>query len=75
MILPYAGDTKRWIKVKREKGDKKKARVSVNITGEVLKMALELRHEREKEESDVVSVSEIVRDAMKEKYRRDIKTK
>jgi hypothetical protein len=38
-------------------------------------MALELRHEREKEESDVVSVSEIVRDAMKEKYRRDIKTK
>ena len=75
MILPYAGDTKRWIKAKREKWDKKKARVSVNITGEVLKMALELRHEQEKEESDVVSVSEIVRDATKEKYRRDIKTK
>ena len=43
MILPYAGDTKRWIKVKREKGDKKKARVSVNVTGEVLKNGVRVK--------------------------------
>ncbi len=50
----------------------KKKRITVDISGEVLKQAIALRHGREKKEGKVISVSEIVRDAVKEKYEREI---
>jgi len=52
--------------------DKKEARVTVDIRGEVLRQAMALRHRRERAEGKVVSVAEIVRDAIREKYEREI---
>ena len=59
-------------KTKTEKEEKKEGRITVDIRGEVLKAAIALRHEREKKEGKVVSVSDVVRDAVTEKYEREI---
>jgi len=52
--------------------DKKEARVTVDIRGEVLRQAIALRHRAEEVRGEVVSMSEIVRDAIREKYEREI---
>ena len=59
-------------KSKTEKEEKKEGRITVDIRGEVLKAAIALRHEREKKEDKVISISDVVRDAVTEKYKREI---
>jgi hypothetical protein len=60
------------VKNESEKEGKKEGRITVDISGEILKQAIALRHERENREGTVISISEVVRDAIKEKYKRDL---
>ena len=48
------------------------SRISVDIKGETFEYALALRQKREQKEKKIVGISEIVRDAVKEKYDREI---
>ena len=48
------------------------SRISVDIKGDTFKYALALRHKQEAEEGRIVGISEIVRDAVKEKYEREL---
>ena len=48
------------------------SRISVDIKGDTFEYALALRQKREREEKKIVGISEIVRDAVKEKYDREI---
>ena len=49
------------------------SRISVDIKGATFEYALALRQKREQKEKKIVGISEIVRDAVKEKYDREIK--
>ena len=60
------------VKNESEKEGKKGGRITVDISGEILKQAIALRHERENREGSVISISEVVRDAIREKYDREI---
>ena len=54
------------------KSGKEGKKITVNIRGEVLMQAIELRQKRELEEGTVISVTEVIGDAIKEKYEREI---
>ena len=54
------------------KEGKKGGKITVNIRGEVLMQAIELRQKRELEEGTVISVTEVICDAIREKYEREI---
>ena len=60
--------------VKSESGKegKKEGKITVDIKGDVLMQAIELRQKRELKEGTVISVSEIVRESIQEKYDREI---
>ena len=55
---------------KDEKDEKKDERITVEISGEVLKRTMALRAKREKMEGKPVSLAKIVRDAVTDEYRR-----
>lgn len=48
------------------------SRISVDIKGDTFEYALALRQKREREEKKIIGISEIVRDAVKEKFDREI---
>jgi hypothetical protein len=52
---------------------KKEGKITVNIRGEVLMQAIELRQKRELEEGTVISVTGVICDAIREKYEREIR--
>jgi hypothetical protein len=54
------------------KSEKKEKKITVNIRGEVLMQAIKLRQKRELEEGTVLSVTEVIGDAIREKYEREI---
>jgi ribonuclease PH len=56
----------------KTKSEKEKKKITVNIRGEVLMQAIELRQKREREAGTVVSVTEVIGDAIREKYEREI---
>ena len=55
-----------------ESKGKKEKKITVNLGGEVLMQAIKIRQKRELEEETRLSVTEIVRDAIREKYEREI---
>ena len=55
---------------KEEKDEEKDGRITVEISGEVLKRTMALRAKREKMEGKPVSLAKIVRDAVTDEYRR-----
>ena len=55
------------------KSEKEEKKITVNIRGEVLMQAIELRQKREREAGTVISVTEVIGDAIKEKYKREIR--
>ena len=56
----------------KTKSEKEEKKITVNIRGEVLMQAIELRQKREREAGTVISVTEVIGDAIKEKYEREI---
>jgi hypothetical protein len=52
------------------KDEKKDGRITVEISGEVLRRTMALRAKREKTEGKPVSLAKIVRDAVTDEYRR-----
>jgi hypothetical protein len=50
--------------------DEKDGRITVEISGEVLRKTMALRAKREKMEGKPVSLAKVVRDAVTEEYRR-----
>jgi hypothetical protein len=56
-----------------KKTAKDQKKITVNLRGEVLMQAIELRQKREREAGVVVSVTEVIRDAIKEMYDREIR--
>ena len=54
------------------KSGKEGKKITVNIRGEVLMQAIELRQKREREAGTVISVTEVIGDAIKEKHAREI---
>ena len=56
-----------------KKTSKDQKKITVNLRGEVLMQAIELRQKREREAGVVVSVTEVIRDAIKEMYDREIR--
>ena len=58
-----------------KEGEVREARISVDIRDEVLRAAIALKHRREKAEGMIVTASEIVREAVMEKFEREIKDK
>ena len=55
------------------KSEKEGKKITVNIRGEVLMQAIELRQKREREAGTVISVTEVIGDAIKEMYDREIR--
>ena len=55
------------------KSEKEEKKITVNIRGEVLMQAIELRQKREREAGTVVSVTEVIGDAITEMYDREIR--
>ena len=55
---------------KDEKDEKKDGRITVEISGEVLRRTMALRAKREKMEGKPVSLAKVVRDAVTDEYRR-----
>jgi len=55
---------------KEEKDEKNDGRITVEISGKVLRRTMALRAKREKVEGKPVSLAKVVRDAVTEEYRR-----
>jgi hypothetical protein len=55
---------------KEEKDEKKDGRITVEISGEVLRRSMALRAKREKVEGKPVSLAKVVRDAVTDEYKR-----
>ncbi|MBE9595179.1 MAG: hypothetical protein IMF19_17070 [Proteobacteria bacterium] len=60
------------VKTESGKEGKKEGRITVDISGEILKQAIALRHAREDKEGVVIGISEVVRDAVSAMYKREI---
>jgi|LGOV01.1.fsa_nt_gb predicted thioesterase len=62
------------IKMTEKKKYERKGRTTVDLHGEELKQAIALRHIQETAVGEPVKLSNVVREAIREKYRRDIES-